>query len=133
MIHTQKIIWSTGCVLNRKNEPVRRAFLEWHRAHLLDLSIEKCQFDGRVLDAAELFRLNFWIRAQGAWRCSLLPLPKAHEVVSRVVFDGLRVPVGRARAGRLRPGSADMRAFDRSLVSRYDSMILSYYHTIIVS
>lgn len=101
MVHRQKVIWSSGSVVSRKSIPARRAFLDWHRAHLLGLRVESCEFDGRQLDAAELFRLNFWISAAGAWRCSLLPLHEAHAVLGEVLSGRLRrVPVGRSGAGR---------------------------------
>ncbi len=101
MVHTQKVIWSTGPIVGRKHTPVTRAFIHWHRAYLLGLRIESCAFDGTVLDADELFRLNFWIAAQGAWRCSLLPMHEGHAVVHRVVSGNLsRVPVGKSGAGR---------------------------------
>jgi len=106
LLHRQKVIWSTGSIVARKHTPTRRAFLDWHRAHLLGLRVEACELDGRALDAPELFRLNFWISAQGAWRCSLLSLPEAHEVLRRVISGSLRrVPVGRSGAGRWASGS----------------------------
>lgn len=101
MIHRQKVIWSTGSVVSRKSLPARRAFLDWHRAHLLGLRVESCEWEGRQLDAAELFRLNFWIKALGAWRCSLLPLHHAHAVLRAVISGSLsHVPVGPSGAGR---------------------------------
>lgn len=100
-VRRQKVIWSTGSVTGRKAFPARRAFLDWHRAHLLGLRVESCEFEGRPLDAAELFRLNFWIQALGAWRCSLLPWYQAHEILRAVISGSLsRVPVGPAGAGR---------------------------------
>ena len=86
--------------------PTRRAFLDWHRAHLLGLKVESCELDGRALDASELFRLNFWIGAQGAWRCSLLSLPEAHAILAGVISGRLsKSPVGRAGAGRWAAGT----------------------------
>lgn len=106
----KKVVWSTGSVVDRKNVPAQRAFMEWHRAHLLGLPISECVLDGVSLDEQALFRLNFWIRAWGAWRCSLLPLKDANAVLSRVVECGMaRVPVGRSGGGR------HARAFDRSM------------------
>ena len=98
----RSVVWSTGSILDRSQTPVPRAFLEWHRAHLLGLSVSACNLDGHTLDSDELFRLNFWIRAQGAWRCSLLPTSDANVIVSRVIEGGVvRIPVGRSGDGRL--------------------------------
>lgn len=81
--------------------------MEWHRARLLGLQVEACEFDGRELDPGELFRLNFWIGSGGAWRCSLLTLPEAHDILCRVISGSLRrVPSGGAGAGRWAAGTA---------------------------
>lgn len=52
LLHRQKVVWSTGAVEDRQHTPARRAFLDWHRAHLLGLRVEQCEFEGRQLTAA---------------------------------------------------------------------------------
>lgn len=101
VLHREKVIWSTGSVVDRKHTPARRAFLDWHRAHLLGLRVESCEFEGRQLTPPELLRLNLWISARGAWRCSLLPLHEAHRVLREVIKGGLSgVGCGFSGAGR---------------------------------
>ena len=110
-----KVTWSTGCIKGRSQFPVRRAFIEWHRAHLLGLKVTECEFGGVKLTEDELFRLNLWISAQGAWRCSLLPYPEATKILRSVLLGGLRrVSCGSAGAGRWAtwPKSASVFCFD---------------------
>lgn len=50
---------------------------------------------------ADLRRLNFWIRADGAWRASALPYWDAGDVLCNVLHGHCPVlPVGTAGAGR---------------------------------
>jgi hypothetical protein len=100
------VIWSTGSIAHRKQVPTRRAFLDWHRAHLLGLKVEKCEFEGLELDGPALFRLNCWVMGLGAWRCSLLPSHEAHQILRKVILGGVhRIPVGRSGAGRWASGT----------------------------
>lgn len=74
---------------------------EWHRASLLWLSVRSLERDGEQVGRRELDRLNLWIAARGAWRCSALPHFEAADVLSDVLSGSvLRVPVGPHGAGR---------------------------------
>ena len=93
-------------------QPVRRnrlvsSFRDWHRAHLLGFAIDALQFDGVDLNPIELERVNQWISAHGAWRCSALDPHSAVRVFRMVVSGGIkRMGLGQGGAGRWTPGPA---------------------------
>lgn len=80
-------------------------FRQWHRAHLLapfgDDVVTSLEIGGRSSSPIELRRLNHWIRAGGAWRCSALPYWDASDVLCNVLLGHCPVlPVGSLGAGR---------------------------------
>jgi len=43
---------------------------QWHRGMLLGLRLDSLEIDGQLLSPEQLFMLNLWIEAWGAWRAS---------------------------------------------------------------
>lgn len=86
--------------------PRRRRFVpailtEWHRAALLGVAVDHLEIDGTPCTPKELERLNLWIAAGGAWRCSLLQWHVAEAVLRGVLSGRLNnVKVGPNGAGR---------------------------------
>ena len=44
--------------------------IEWLRAMLLGIELQSLEIDGRPVTPQQLFLLNLWISAWGAWRAS---------------------------------------------------------------
>ncbi len=88
------------------------ALRAWHRARLLGLSLDLVSIDGRQLNPLEVERLNLWVEALGAWRCSLLPWHKAAAVLDKVISgDLLRVGLGAGGGGRWPAGASSEELF----------------------
>ena len=77
-------------------------FRDWHRAKLLGLEVEYLEIAGNKITGEELRRLNFWIRADGAWRSSALGHFESSGLLSDVLSGelGKNNSVGRAGGGR---------------------------------
>lgn len=74
---------------------------EWHQAMRLGFEVEMLSIDGVSVHALALERLNFWIAAQGAWRCSIMPFHDSVDALEDVLRCPVRpVPVGPNGAGR---------------------------------
>jgi len=73
------------------------------------MEVEEFDIDGRPLTDLALQRLNFWIQADGAWRCSKLPHLQCIDILQHVLFGGRSSSerVGTAGGGRLRPEEVD--------------------------
>lgn len=70
-------------------------FRAWHRAGQLGGEVAEFVQDGVAVGDRELRRLNFWIGAGGAWRCSTLPYGDAERALRDVLSGKLTVvPVG---------------------------------------
>ncbi len=93
----------------RIREHVPSIFREWHRAHLLGIELESVEIQtghfGEDLyhcDLRQLDRLNAFVSAYGAWRCSALPALEAETVLETLMRRPVRVRVGPNGAGRWR-------------------------------
>jgi hypothetical protein len=93
---------------------------EWHRAHKLRLEVEWLKLDGTTVSPEALRRLNFWLSADGAWRCSLLPHFEAAAVLSRVLDQGGLVNCGPTSGGRWPSGSTLAQILDDHLERDWD-------------
>ncbi len=79
---------------------------EWHRAGLLGCALEHLEIDGKPCTPKQLERLNLWISAGGAWRCSLLPWHVAEKVLAGVLSGRLQnAKIGPNGAGRWASGA----------------------------
>src|SRR5688572_10632212 len=77
-------------------------FRSWHRSMLLGLEVETLTINGREVSELGLRRLNFWIQAYGAWRCSTLPYWEGHDALLKVLDGNMQAPkVGAAGGGRI--------------------------------
>lgn len=99
------VIWRLTPVAPVKRNRLVSSFRDWHRAHLLGFAIDALQFDGQTLTPIELQRVNDWIAAHGAWRCSALDAHSAVRIFRLVVSGGVRrLGLGNGGAGRWTPG-----------------------------
>lgn len=73
---------------------------QWHRGMLLGFELESLCVAGREISERDLERLNLWISAHGAWRCSAMPWHDAADALELVLRAPLRVPVAPHGAGR---------------------------------
>lgn len=100
-LHRKRLEWRYSVSTGHHDIRLTSALRAWHRARLIGLKIDAMQWDGRRLTDHELERLNLWIEARGAWRCSLLPWHEAAFVLDLVLTGELRhVCVGPGGAGR---------------------------------
>jgi hypothetical protein len=67
---------------------------------LLGFELESLCVAGREISERDLERLNLWISAHGAWRCSAMPWHDAADALELVLRAPLRVPVAPHGAGR---------------------------------
>jgi hypothetical protein len=103
--HRKGLEWRFNAAPARTDIRFTCALRAWHRAKLLGFVLDSVTIDGRPLDPVELERLNLWVEALGAWRCSLLPPHKAAAVLSKVISgDLLRVGLGAGGGGRWSAG-----------------------------
>lgn len=106
-LHRKRLEWRYSASTGHHDIRLTSALRAWHRARLIGLKIDSLIWDGRLLRSQELERLNLWIEARGAWRCSCLQWHEAAWVVDRVLTGELRtVCVGPAGAGRWPSGSS---------------------------
>ena len=99
--HRKRLEWRFSATSEHTETRLTCAFRAWHRAKLLGLQLDSVTFDGLPLDSDQLKRLNFFVEALGAWRCSLLPWHKASAVLAKVISgDLLRVGLGSGGGGR---------------------------------
>ena len=73
---------------------------QWHRGMLLGFDLESLCVGGREIGERDLERLNLWIAAHGAWRCSAMSAIDAAQALEVVLRAPLRVPVAPHGAGR---------------------------------
>lgn len=73
---------------------------------LLGIEVQELEIDGHKKTALQVERLNLWIKAYGAWRCSALPYWDASNVLEHVLAGRLDAPkVGDAGGGRVAAGT----------------------------
>jgi hypothetical protein len=77
----------------------------WHRGHLLGMEICRLELDGRVATPNAIERLNYWLKADGAWRASLLSHFEAEKVLKHVMQHRCALCVGQAGGGRWATGT----------------------------
>lgn len=105
-LHRKRLEWRYSVSTGHHDIRLTSALRAWHRARLIGLKIDAMQWDGRQLSVRELERLNYWVEARGAWRCSLLPWHEAAFVLAMVISGELRhVHVGPGGAGRWPAGT----------------------------
>lgn len=104
--HRKRIEWRYSVSTGHHDIRLTSALRAWHRARLIGLTVDSLELEGRHLSARELERLNYWVEARGAWRCSLLPWHEASFVLAAVISGDLRqVCVGPAGGGRWPAGT----------------------------
>ena len=80
-------------------------FRRWHRAKLLGLVLDKVEIDGVPLTAREVERLNYWIGADGAFRCSRLSYWECWSVLDKAMGRKLDIACGPSCGGRWPSGT----------------------------
>jgi hypothetical protein len=70
------------------------------------VELASLEFNGKAVDPVSLEKLNYWLSADGAWRCTLLPHFESERVLSQILRNGGAVRIGPAGAGRFAPGTA---------------------------
>jgi len=104
--HRKRLEWRYSASTGHHDIRLTSALRAWHRARLIGLKVDSLTWDGRNVIGQELERLNLWIEARGAWRCSCLKWHEAAWVVDQVLAGQLRtVCVGPAGGGRWPAGT----------------------------
>ncbi len=93
-------VWQFSPSTERTGSHLPSVFAHWHRASLLELSLAELSVDGEKIAAPDLERLNLWISASGAWRCSALPYWDCRTILDEVLRSPYPIPVGKSGAGR---------------------------------
>ena len=78
--------WNLSVPPGYSGRSIGSVLRQWHRAEMLGLEVSRLKIGGHEKAAHEMERLNMWISAGGAWRCSLLPHWDA--------FNALEIQVG---------------------------------------
>ena len=105
--HRKRLQWRYSVSTGHHDVRLTTALRAWHRARLIGLRIDAMEWDGRKLRLQELERLNYWVEARGAWRCSLLPWDEAAAVLDLVISGRLpHAGIGSGGGGRWTPGSS---------------------------
>lgn len=98
---TKPLIWRYIAVKPVRKNRLSSSFRDWHRAKTIGFEVEALRFDDRELNALELERLNYWIGADGAWRCSAMDPWSCEQVLRHVISGHMhRLPIGKGGAGR---------------------------------
>src|SRR5581483_9932334 len=60
----------------------------WHRASLLWMELSSLSIGGKPCSEDGVERLNLWLRAGGAWKCTLLPHFESERVIREILRHG---------------------------------------------
>ncbi len=95
-----RVAWEWTESGDRTGVVLPHVFARWHSANRLGLELARVELRGETLEELELTRLNYFVAAGGAWRCSLLSHFECERVLAHALQRRFCPILGVAGGGR---------------------------------